>query len=130
MLLSIGMSHRNPDEVHGVDGPDYVTLVIEWDALADNLERGTATASQPRMATKDPDWMIDQAGKESFPASDPPAWGSSHAAPSESTVEGLEDLEAVGTQTKRRYRTPILLGVLGLFALTGLVVGIRYARRR
>jgi hypothetical protein len=52
------------------------------------------------MTTKDPDWMIDTAGKDSFPASDPP------------------------------YRTPILLGVLGVVALAGVVIGIRYARNR
>lgn len=27
------------DENPGLDGPDYVALVIEWDELADDLER-------------------------------------------------------------------------------------------
>ncbi len=127
------MSRHNPDEVHGIDGPDYVTLVIEWDALADDIERGTATASQEAMPTKDPDWMIDQAGKDSFPASDPPAWGSSHAAPSQSTAENIEGIEDLGGDTaklRRRLRSPILLGVLGAVALTGIVFGIRFLRNR
>jgi hypothetical protein len=28
------------DEDPGVDGPDYVALVIEWDEMTDALERG------------------------------------------------------------------------------------------
>ncbi len=135
MLLPIGMSHRNTDEAHGIDGPDYVTLVIEWDALADGIERGTATASREVMPTKDQDWMIDTAGKDSFPASDPPAWGSGHAAPSQRSIDGNGEVENndgdfVPLELARRYRTPILLGVLGLVAVAGIVVGIRYARSR
>lgn len=136
--MPIGMSHRNPtvDASSGLDGPDYVTLVIEWDALADDIQRGTPTASQDVMPTKDPDWMIDTAGKDSFPASDPPAWGSGHAAPSQHTVDGNGEIESNDGDsspimaTARRYRTPILLGVLGLVAIAGIVVGFRFARSR
>lgn len=30
----------NQDDDPGVDGPDYVALVIEWDEMAEALERG------------------------------------------------------------------------------------------
>jgi hypothetical protein len=125
------MSHRHPDEVHGIDGPDYVTLVIEWDALAEDIERGTSTASQADMSTKDADWMIDQASKESFPASDPPAWGSSHAAPSEATASNLDGLEELGgfERAQRLLRTPLVLGVLGVVAVAGIYIGIRLLKR-
>jgi hypothetical protein len=121
------MKHRQPEPDPSLDGPDYVTLLIEWDSLADDLERGTATASGDAMPTKDSDWMIDEAGKESFPASDPPAWGSSHASTSDAAFESLDEQP---TSRMKRFRTPILLGVLGAVALGGLFVGIRYVRNR
>ncbi len=129
------MSHH-PPTVDTSEGPDYVTLIIEWDALADSIERGTTTASNEVMTTKDQDWMIDTAGKDSFPASDPPAWSSGHAAPSQHTVDGNGEIEnndgdsSPIMATARRYRTPILLGVLGLVAVAGVIIGIRYARNR
>jgi hypothetical protein len=65
------------------------------------------------------DWdIVDQAGLESFPASDPPSWGSHHAAPSADTV-ALPDSEMVG---RLHHRAKIALCVLaGGVLLVGLI---------
>ncbi|MDQ3367451.1 MAG: hypothetical protein M3680_18675 [Myxococcota bacterium] len=78
--------------------------------------------------TNNPDWdEVEQASDESFPASDPPAWGSSHAAPSDTTVcpPGMAP-----TRSKRRYLKRIGIGVAALGALLSFVEGMRRVRTR
>ena len=71
---------------------------------------------------------VEQASMDSFPASDPPAWGSSHAAPSESTVcppELMPPPRSRGVLLRR-----IGLGAAALGALLSFVEGMRRVRSR
>jgi hypothetical protein len=70
---------------------------------------------------------VDQASLESFPASDPPAWGSHHAAPSATTVCPPELEGTLGPSGIAR----IAVAVVGCVVLGGLIaLGVRALRDR
>jgi len=70
--------------------------------------------------------MVDQASFESFPASDPPARGSLHAAPSASTVAPPETMALAPRRRARRA----LGGLAAGLAVGGLIVlGMKLRRR-
>jgi hypothetical protein len=80
----------------------------------------------PPSLADDPDWdQVDQAAWESFPASDPPSFGSSRAAPSKAAVDDTcdqvtrqlaADRRRTRIRTALRYGLPVL-GALVLFKL-------------
>jgi hypothetical protein len=70
---------------------------------------------------------VELASMDSFPASDPPAWGSSHAAPSESTVCPPELLSAANCGRVKLLKR-IALGAAALGALLSFVEGMRRVR--
>jgi len=71
--------------------------------------------------------VVEDASRESFPASDAPAWGSSHAAPMPEDVADAEHVRAVKRRRNRRLKQ-IAIAIGALAALVGLALTWRVYR--
>ncbi len=129
-----------PDEESpAINGPDYVALVIEWEEPVEPVKTaaGSGASAAPRSSNKsisddNPIWSrVDEASAESFPASDPPAWGSSHAVASPGVPENIVEEVTVPFAGRSHASSShrVAYGIAAAAALFTIVRGLRRIRR-
>jgi hypothetical protein len=127
---------RDHDEGPGLHGPDYFSLVIEWEEPQDAMD----TSAAPYQGYDDEDevtdrvikhWdVVDEASLESFPASDPPAWsGAGVAAATAESAACVEPIAQAIPDERRLVARIAKIAVPLVAAFGAIVVALRVRRQ-